>query len=184
MKVQSTGTMPQQLSFRNLIIKQGSFDALKQSKYFPTEKFPNYNSDLRNFYKRLMQLKKQADRNPMYNVVVKPEENLSDKRGVIVIENKEGREQEGFKEPFYELLRIRELEPHKYYTENDIPNILNRWYQNMLIKINNKKNEKKQIDLKEYLDIIYKRIESYVRSADYLFDLYKLKERSTNVGKN
>ena len=46
------------------------------------------------------------------------------------------------------------------------------------------KNEKKQIDLKEYLDIIYKRIESYVRSADYLFDLYKLKERSTNVGKN
>ncbi len=179
-----TPTIPE-INFKRLIIKQGSFDILKQSKYFPqSQNHPLYDEQMQNFYKRLMQLKRRADKNDLYDVILKPDENINGNLGHLAIVSKDGREQDGFKIPFDELLRVKEFEPKNSYTAEDIPNIFLRWYKNLQISINNKKIIHKHVNLEDFLNIVYKRIESWVKNAEYLSDLSNLKEGSLNVRKN
>ena len=179
MNIQSVNTGTPQVSFHRLIIKQGSFSALKQSKYFPQNKnTPIYENNMHEFYRKLIQLKKRADNNEYYNVILKPDRKINGKQGFLVIENNEGREQDGFKQPFNELLRIRAFEPKEYYTSSEISNPINRWYKNRQIAKRNKQLINGEINLRQFLNIIYKRIESFVNNAEYLADLRKLKEGS------
>ncbi len=179
MNIQSINTDTRQPNFQRLIIQKGSFKALKQSKYFPQNKnYPLYNNNMQNFYKQLIQLKQRAQKNDLYNVILKPDRDIDGKHGFVVIENNEGREQDGFKQSFNELLRIQEYEPKRYYTEEDLPNPILRWYKNKQISWNNKKIINHKMDFNDFLNIVYKRIESIVNNAEYLTDLRKLKEGS------
>ena len=177
MNLQSINTDTSGISFQKLKIQQGSFKALKKSKYFPTPKnCPKYNETLLNFYIKLLQLKKRADKNELYNVIIKPEKSLTGNSGKVVIENAEGREQAGFVTQFDELLRIREFEPQKALTKEEVPNPLARWYKNKKIERNNKKIINDRLDFKKFLSIIYKRLEGIVHNAECLEDLRRLHE--------
>ena len=177
MNIQSINTGTPQPNFQRLIIKKGSFAALKQSKYFPKNKnYLLYDNEMQTFYRQLIQLKKRADNNDLYNVILKPDRSINGKRGFVVIENNEGREQDGFKQSFKDLLQIREFEPKAYYTKKDMANPITRWYRNKQIAKNNKKIINSQINFKQFLNIIYKRIESFVNNAEYLADLHKIKK--------
>ena len=185
MEIQSFNTETPSVNFQRNKKKKGSFAALKSSKYFPQNRnTPLYDTNIRAFYSQLINLKKRADKNDLYNVILKPDKNVNDKHGFIVIENKEGREQYGFKCSFNDILQISEFEPRSYYTKKDFPNPISRWFRNQQISKNNKKIINRQINFNKFLNIIYKRIESFVNNAEYLADLHKLKEGSPNVGKN
>ncbi len=174
----STTTPLQTPSFQRLIIKRGSFEALRASKYFPSNKNnPIYDDAMHNFYKSLLQLKRRADNNDLYNVVIKPEKSLTPgNTGKVVIESKEGREQEGFKLPFSSLLKIHEFEPQKLLTKDDVSNVFVRWYRNIKIAKRNKKIINDSLDFRKFLSIIYKRVEEMVKNAECLSDLRYLHE--------
>ena len=162
-------------SFQKLIIKQGSFALLKQSKYFPDKSYPNYSGNLRFFYQKLMKLRKAAEKNELYNVVLKPDKALFPNSGKIVVENASGVEQFGFTKSFDELLRVPEMEPKRTLTEKQDPKFLDRWLRNWRIKRRNNKLEHKQIDMRAFLDIVYKRIADAVNNAEYLSELNEIK---------
>lgn len=162
-------------NFGKLVIQPGSFDALKQSKYFPDKTYPDYGKHLLNFYKQLLHLKKQAASNSAYNVVIKP----GNKKGVgkVVIENSEGRAQTGFVTTFDELLRVRSMEPKREITEREEPSIYKRLIQNWQIKRSNKKLANKHLKMEEYLNVVYNNLKDIVINADCLADMQKLKQK-------
>lgn len=162
-------------SFQKLVVKQGSFALLKQSKYFPDKSYPNYSENLKFFYQKLMKLRKVAEKNELYNVVLKPEKALHPDGGKIVVENASGVEQFGFSKSFDDLLRVQEMEPRKTLTEKQDPNFLDRWFKNWKIKRNNNKLEHKQMEMGAFLDIVYKRIADAVNNAEYLAELHEIK---------
>ena len=179
MKIQSINpnqSQQQNPSFQKLVVKQGSFALLKQSKYFPDKSYPNYSENLRFFYQKLMKLRKAAEKNELYNVVLKPDKALFPNSGKIVVENASGVEQFGFTKSFDELLRVREMEPKEILTEEQEPNFLDRWFQNWKIKRNNNKLENKRMEMGAFLDIIYKRIADAVNNAEYLAELHEIKK--------
>ena len=179
MKIQSINpnqSQQQNPSFQKLVVKQGSFALLKQSKYFPDKSYPNYSENLRFFYQKLMKLRKTAEKNELYNVVLKPGQSLNSDAGKIVIENASGVEQFGFSKSFDDLLRVREMEPKEILTEEQEPNFLDRWFQNWKIKRNNNKLENKRMEMGAFLDIIYKRIADAVNNAEYLAELHEIKK--------
>lgn len=162
-------------SFQKLIVKKGSFDALKQSKYFPERDYPNYAEHLRKFYEKLVQLKKTAEKNTLYNVVIKPENEKFSRTGKMVIENSDGVEQYGFKSSFDDILSFPEMEPKKTLTEREEPNLFDRVFKNWQINRENKKLANKPLDMQKFLDTVYKKLEDMVNSADYLAELNKIK---------
>lgn len=175
MNIQSINqTKSSDISFRKLTVRPGSFEALKNSKYFPDETYPRYHEHLLDFYKNLYQLKKRADKNLVYNVVIKPGDTR--KKARIAIENSEGKEQSGFITPFDELLRIKSMEPKPLYTKQEDPRLIRRLFRNWQIKKNNNKLLNDQLNFKKFLNIVYKRIEKIVSNAECLTDLHKLKQ--------
>lgn len=174
MKIQSINPPPAP-NFGKLIIKPGSFEALKQSKYFPDKSYPDYNKHLLNFYRRLLDLKKEAMNNSTYNVVIKPENEKG--KGRVVIENHEGREQSGFITSFDDLLRVRSMEPRMLLTSEQEPSPYKRIYHNWQIKRLNKKLAHKQLKMDEYLNVVYNNIKDIVTNADCLADMQKLKQK-------
>lgn len=123
-----------------------------------------------------MKLRKTAEKNELYNVVLKPGQSLNSGAGKIVIENASGVEQFGFSKSFDDLLRVQEMEPRKTLTEKQDPNFLDRWFQNWKIKRNNNKLENKRMEMGVFLDIIYKRIADAVNNAEYLAELHEIKK--------
>ena len=123
-----------------------------------------------------MKLRKTAEKNELYNVVLKPGQFLNSDAGKIVIENASGVEQFGFSKSFDDLLRVQEMEPRKTLTEKQDPNFLDRWFQNWKIKRNNNKLENKRMEMGAFLDIIYKRIADAVNNAEYLAELHEIKK--------
>lgn len=172
MKIQSINQSPNP-NFGKLIIQPGSFEVLKQSKYFPDKSYPNYSKHLLNFYKQLLQFKKQAMNNSVYNVVIKPD----NKKGKVVIENAEGREQAGFITSFDDLLRVRSMEPKRTLTEKEEPSIYKRLIHNWQVKRSNKKLANKSLKMDEYLNIIYNNLKDIIVNADCLADMQKLKQK-------
>ncbi len=174
MKIQSINQTPAP-NFGKLVVKPGSFEALKQSKYFPDKSYPNYSKHLLNFYLQLLQLKKQAANNTAYNVVIKP----GNKKGAgkVVIENSEGREQAGFITTFDELLRVRSMEPKQTITKEEEPSAYKRFIYNWQIKRSNKKLEKNPLKMDEYLNIVYNNIKNIIGNADCLTEMQKLKQK-------
>lgn len=181
MNIQSINENPYpNIGFKKLIVKEGSFRELRKSKYFPEESYPNYSENLKIFYKKLMVLKKRCDENQIYNVVIKPGANSLQSSGKIVIEDAASkREQAGFKRTFEDLLRIETMEPQSQLSKTREPNIFKRAIKNWEIKQRNKKLEHKQMDMKEFLNIVYKRIEDIVQNAEYLTELHNLKKLNT-----
>lgn len=166
------------VGFKKLLVQGGSFEKLKEAPYFPQKNYPNYHENLKVFYKKIMGLKKQCDKNSLYNVVIKPEHNSLSNSGRVVIENAEtGREQCGFKTSFEDLLFIPSMVPKSLLTEEKEPNMMKRIFRNWQIKRQNKKIQHKQLDMKEFLDIVYKRIEVIAQNADGLTELHNLKQQ-------
>lgn len=162
-------------NFQKLIIKKGSFDALRQSQYFPERDYPNYRTTLKQFCKKLMGLKQFAENNTLYNVVLKPEGSAFAKNGKMVIENADGVEQCGFVVSFDDILSFPEMEPKKILTEQQNPHLFDRMLKNWKINRENKKLANKPLDMQRFLDIVYKKLEDMVNSADYLAELNKIK---------
>lgn len=165
------------VGFKKLIVKRGSFEKLKTSQYFPQENYPNYSENLKTFYRKLMDLKKKCDKNSLYNVVIKPENNSAYSNGKIVIESAEtGKEQCGFKTSFEDLLFISSMVPKPLLTKEKEPNIAKRIFRNWQIKQQNKEIQHKHLDMKDFLDIVYKRIEVIAKNADCLTEWHDLKQ--------
>lgn len=165
------------VNFKKLIVKKGCFEKLKASQYFPQENYPNYSENLKEFYRKLMGLKKQCDKNSLYNVVIKSEHNSINSSGRIVIESAEtGTEQCGFKTTFEELLFIHSMVPRPLLTKEKEPNLVKRIIGNWQIKQQNKEIQHKHLDMKDFLDIVYKRIEVIAKNADCLTEWHDLKQ--------
>ncbi len=165
------------IGFGQLVVQKGSFEKLKTSKYFPQENTLDYHEHLKAFYKQLMGLKKKCADNNIYDVVIKPEKNSINSNGKVVIENVANRrEQFGFSTTFEELLYVPTATPKDYLTKASEPNVLIRTIKNWNIKRQNKNIKQKQIGMKEFLNIVYKRIEIMVQNADCLMELHNLKK--------
>ena len=167
----------QSINFQKLIINKGSFEALKQSKNFPDKNTENYSENLKHFYKKLMQLKKEAEKNELYNVVFYPDKMSSSANGKVVIENFEGKEQFGFTKSFERMLDIPSSELKHVLTTEEDSNFIDRFIKNWKIKKYNKKIKHNQLSMQEYLNIVYKRIKEMVNGADYLTELHKIKNK-------
>lgn len=153
-------------SFKKLIVKSGSFDALKNCKSFPIETYRNETPLMLNFYKDLLQIKKKCETNTLYNVVIKPTETS----GKIIVEDNLGTEQDGLSRTFEELTNIPLYKPRKEFTKEDVKNPFIRSIKNFLIRRQNKNLSKHTVDFQKYLDIIKKHIKESVNSADYLME--------------
>ena len=62
MNIQPINQQTNNIGFKRLIVNKGSFDTLKKSQYFPDESYPNYHENLKNFYKKLMKLRKNMEK--------------------------------------------------------------------------------------------------------------------------
>lgn len=163
------------IGFQRLIVKKGSFEALKKSQYFPSPSYPNYHEHLKNFYKKLMVMRKSMEHNDVYNVVIRP--NSKEMKGGIYIENQEGRPQTGFFKSFDELLKVEAKEPVKLLTEEQDPNFFDRFFKNWKRKKYNKAVERKQVNMPEFLNLVLEHIQGMTRNADYLTELHNLKNK-------
>ena len=162
------------IGFQKLIVKKGSFETLKKSQYFPDESYPNYHENLKNFYKKLMKLRKKMEKNDVYNVVIRP--NSKELEGGIYIENSEGRQQTGFFKSFDKLLEVEAKEPVKLLTKEQDPNFFDRFFRNWKRKRYNKQVERKQVNMPDFLNLVIKHIEEMTNNADYLAELHNLKK--------
>ncbi len=176
MKIQAAnkGSEP---SFQKFVVYPGSFDALKKSKYFPPKTDVNYKNYLLTFYKGLKQIKKNAEQNNIYDVVLKPD---SLGGGKLVIE-REGKEQAGFSTSFENLFDIEKYIPQKKLTPQQEPNILRRYLKNYFIDKSNKKLEQEPINYKLVFDTITKKIARYADEADYLKELADIKRKERKM---
>ena len=163
------------INFQRLIINKGSFNVLKQSKYFPDKSYPNYDANMRNFYKKLIELKKSCANNTSYDVVVKSGKQIDGKESGVFIQDSFGKIQGGFRQSFDDLFRLNSMEPQRLQTEAEEPRLLIRLFNNWNIKRENKKLPDKQVDMVEFLNSIYKNIKTMVKNADYLAELDKIK---------
>lgn len=166
MEIQSINQNP--ISFQKLIIKKGSFDALKSSKYFPKEDYPDYHKNLLDFYIKLNVLKKKCESNDIYNVVIKPLYQDMQYSGKIVIEDSAGKEQSGFIHSFDEMINLKFVEKKPYLTEKEEPFFIARLIKNWNIRKLNKQRAKGKISMPDYLDFVYRKIEQITRDADAL----------------
>lgn len=166
------------VGFGKLVVQKGSFEKLKTLEYFPQENTLDYHEHLKAFYRQLMELKKKCADNNVYDVVIKPEKNSINSNGKVVIENAANRrEQFGFSTTFEDLLYVSSDTPKDYLTKANEPNTLIRTFKNWNIKRQNKNIKQKQIGMKEFLNIVYKRIEIIAQNADYLMELHNLKNK-------
>ncbi len=163
------------INFQRLIIKRGSFDVLKQAKHFPDKSYPNYDTNMRNFYKKLIELKRSCANNTSYDVVVKAGKQLNSNDSGVFIQDSYGKVQGGFRQSFDSLFHLNSMDPQRLQTEAEEPRLLIRLFNNWNIKRENKKLPDKQVDMVEFLDSIYKNIKAMVNNADYLAELDKIK---------
>ena len=166
MEIQSINQNP--ISFQRLIIKEGSFEALKSSKYFPKEDSPEYRKNLQDFYIKLNKLKKKCESNKVYNVVIKPYRDNMQYTGKIAIEDATGREQTGFVHSFDEITGIKFLEKKPYLTKKEEPSFLQRLIKNWNIAKINRERGGNKITISDYLNFVYNKIEQIVKDADTL----------------
>ena len=163
------------VNFQRLIIKKGSFDVLKHAEYFPDKNYPNYDKNLRSFYKKLVNLKNSCANNTSYDVVIKAGKIQNGKDSGMFIQNSLGKPQSGFKQSFEDLFRLASMEPKRLQTEGDEPRALIRLINNWKIKKENRNLPNKTADMTEFLDSIYNKIKAMVVNADYLAELDKIK---------
>ena len=164
------------INFQRLIVKKGSFNALKQAQYFPEKSYPNYNENMRNFYKKLIGLKKSCANNTDYDVVVNYGKRIDDKDSGVFIQDSMGKMQGGFRQSFEDLFHLSSMDPKRPLTESEEPRLLIRLINNWNINRENKKLPNKQVDMVEFLDSVYKNIKAMVNNADYLAELDKIKK--------
>lgn len=158
-------------SFSRFRAEKDSFNALKNYKYFPPASTPNYNEMLLDFYKKLKDVKSMADKNSLYDTIIKVKNEKGRKQGFVVIQDQEGVEQTGFVYSFDDLFRQKSLEKKDYKTEEQIPNAISRYYKNWMIKKYNENLDKTPINYQNMLNMILSRISSVVETADYLKSL-------------
>ena len=164
------------INFQRLIVKKGSFNALKQAQYFPEKSYPNFNENMRNFYKKLKDLKNSCADNTTYDVIINCGKKIDDENSGVYIQDAAGIIQCGFKESFKDLFRLRSMEPKRILTEEDEPRLLTRLIKNWNIKRENIKLSNKKVDMSEFLDSVYKNIKAMVNNANYLTQLSKIKK--------
>lgn len=165
------------IGFQKLIVKKGSFNVLKNSEYFPEKSYPDYYKNLKSFCKKIMDLRKNCEKNDLYNVVIRP--SSKEFEGGIYIENSEGRQQTGFFKSFDKLLEVESKKPVKLLTEEQEPNFFDRWLNNRKRKRYNKAVERKQVSMPEFLNLVIKHVEEMTNSADYLKELHDIKNKKS-----
>lgn len=164
------------VNFKKLIVKKGSFDALKQCKNFQCETYQANRPLMLNFYKKLLNQKRIADKNELYNVVFKPGIKGGNSKGKVAIEDAEGREQFGFTTSFEQLTAIDTYIPLSHVTKEEEPNFWVRWFKNYLVNKQNKSMDKKAVDFETFLGMVMKRVEEIVNNAEYLKERHIQKE--------
>ena len=162
------------IGFQKLILKKGSFNVLRNSEYFPDKSYPGYYKNLKDFSKKLIDLRKECDDNELYNVVIKPSDRNSS--GGMYIESREGIPQVGFFKSFDDLLQIDSKRTKKTITNDQVSNFFDRFLKNWKIKRYNKKVENKEVTMQEFLNSVYKNLKEMVNNADYLKELHNLKK--------
>lgn len=162
------------IGFQKLIVKKGSFNVLRNSEYFPDKSYPGYYKNLKSFCKKLVALKKECETNDVYNVVIRP--SSKEFQGGMYIESSDGIPQAGFFKPFNDLLELESKKQKKILTDEQDPNLLDRFIRNWKIKRYNKKVEQKEVTMQEFLSSVYKNLQEMVNSADYLKELYNIKK--------
>lgn len=163
------------IGFQKLIVKKGSFNVLRNSEYFPEKSYPDYYKNLKSFCKKMTDLKKDCEKNEIYNVVIRP--SSKDFEGGMYIEDADGNTQFGFFKSFKSIFEMESKKPKKLLTEKQDPHLLNRLFRNWQIKKYNEKVEQKQVSMQDFLTSIYKHLQDMVNNADYLAELHNMKKQ-------
>ena len=162
------------IGFQKLIVKKGSFNVLKNSKYFPDKSYPDYYNNLKSFCEKVIELRKECEQNELYNVVVRP--NSKELKGGIYIENADGVKQYGFFKSFEDIFDLEVKKQQKLLTKKQDPNFLNRLLKNWEIKRYNKKVAKNKVSMQEFLTSVFKHLKEMANNADYLTELHNIKK--------
>ena len=120
-------------------------------------------------------LKKDCEKNEIYNVVIRP--SSKDFEGGMYIEDADGNTQFGFFKSFKSIFEMESKKPKKLLTEKQDPRLLDRLFRNWQIKKYNEKVEQKQVSMQEFLTSVYKHLQSMVNNADYLAELHNIKKQ-------
>lgn len=163
------------IGFQKLIVKKGSFNVLRNSEYFPEKSYPDYYKNLKSFCKKMTDLKKDCEKNEIYNVVIRP--SSKDFEGGMYIEDADGNTQFGFFQSFKSIFEMESKKPKKLLTEKQDPRLLNRLFRNWQIKKYNEKIEQKQVSMQDFLTSVYKHLQDMVNNADYLAELHNMKKQ-------
>ncbi len=163
------------IGFQKLIVKKGSFNVLRNSEYFPEKSYPDYYKNLKSFCKKMTDLKKDCEKNEIYNVVIRP--SSKDFEGGMYIEDADGNTQFGFFKSFKSIFEMESKKPKKLLTEKQDPRLLDRLFRNWQIKKYNEKVEQKQVSMQEFLTSVYKHLQAMVNNADYLAELHNIKKQ-------
>ena len=163
------------IGFQKLIVKKGSFNVLRNSEYFPEKSYPDYYKNLKSFCKKMTDLKKDCEKNEIYNVVIRP--SSKDFEGGMYIEDADGNTQFGFFKSFKSIFEMESKKPKKLLTEKQDPRLLDRLFRNWQIKKYNEKVEQKQVSMQDFLTSIYKHLQDMVNNADYLAELHNMKKQ-------
>ena len=163
------------IGFQKLIVKKGSFNVLRNSEYFPESSYPNYYKNLKSFCKKMIDLRKNCEKNDIYNVVIRP--SSKDFEGGVYIENAEGKVQFGFFRSFRKIFEVEAMKPKKLLTERQDPRLLDRLFRNWKIKRYNNRVKHQQVSMQDFLTSVYKHIEESVNNADYLAELHTIKKQ-------
>lgn len=163
------------IGFQRLIVKKGSFNVLRNSEYFPEKSYPDYYKNLKSFCKKMTDLKKDCEKNEIYNVVIRP--SSKDFEGGMYIEDADGNTQFGFFKSFKSIFEMESKKPKKLLTEKQDPRLLNRLFRNWQIKKYNEKVEQKQVSMQDFLTSVYKHLQDMVNNADYLAELHNMKKQ-------
>ena len=163
------------IGFQKLIVKKGSFNVLRNSEYFPEKSYPDYYKNLKSFCKKMTDLKKDCEKNEIYNVVIRP--SSKDFEGGMYIEDADGNTQFGFFKSFKSIFEMESKKPKKLLTEKQDPRLLDRLFRNWQIKKYNEKVEQKQVSMQDFLTSVYKHLQDMVNNADYLAELHNMKKQ-------
>lgn len=163
------------IGFQKLIVKKGSFNVLRNAKYFPEKSYPDYYKNLKSFCKKMMDLRKDCEKNEIYNVVIRP--SSKDFEGGMYIEDADGNTQCGFFKSFKSIFEVEAKRPKKLLTERQDPRLLDRFFRNWQIKRYNEKVAQKQVSMQDFLSSVYKHLQDMVNNADYLAELHNMKKQ-------
>ena len=163
------------IGFQKLIVKKGSFNVLRNSEYFPEKSYPDYYKNLKSFCKKMTDLKKDCEKNEIYNVVIRP--SSKDFEGGMYIEDADGNTQFGFFKSFKSIFEMESKKTKKLLTEKQDPRLFDRLFKNWQIKRYNEKIEQKQVSMQDFLTSIYKHLQDMVNNADYLAELHNMKKQ-------